>query len=258
MNISNKVFSSIRKTLLRAKDKVAHSSKIICDFLKKRKKLYRRHEHTIQFILIALIALLVVANVQKEQKISIRWLAERKDALAALNSIVTIVLLLIGSTFSYYRFFYGQTLAIRLELLLDVSVHGPPEESPFQLHVICLTVKNIGSFSLWNPMVKLTVVPHVGGMSSDVGRTSSPKDEITMSPWFQNGSNSVSADPTISDPMILIASGETAPFFAQREIPKEVWAVTYIVRLEAGNGTVWSTSKTVSNKTTNESDKQKR
>lgn len=197
-------------------------------------KTYKRYKTEINFILSLIAAILIIANLQKYQYISSQWLKDQKDALAALNSIITMIVIVAGAIFSYYRFFFGRTFALRTELSLDVSVHGTNES--FTLHAINLNVKNIGGLSLWNPKARLTLVIH--------GETEVKRE---ISDWQEDH---FSADQDRSAISTVIESGETTSFFTYERIPENAWAVTYVACLTVDQAS-WKVSKTVTNKGTN-------
>ncbi len=144
------------------------------------------------------------------------WLAKQKDALTALNSIVTMLILIAGSIFSYYRFFRGRTLSLRSELSLDVSVHQTPEQ--YFIHAIALTAKNVWGSTIWNP--KPSIVMHIHG----------PKDveqHKVINNWWEEPGNEDQKTAIVIDP------AETVGFFARQDIPATVWAVTYMASLQA-------------------------
>lgn len=120
----------------------------------------RRHNDAISFGLVVLIAALVSVDAWKYKLISVSWLNERKDAFSAVNSITTTTLLIGGGIFSYYKFFKGRILSPKAELSLSISVHLPTSCSDFMLHAIMLTIKNVGSSTVWNPAPLVTIIIH--------------------------------------------------------------------------------------------------
>lgn len=193
----------------------------------------RRHAGPVTFVLSLIVIVLALSNAWKHELVSARWLAGQKDALAALNSIVTMLILLAGSIFSYYRFFKGRTLSLRVELALGISVHQTPRQ--YRIHAISLSAKNVGSSTVWNPTPEITV--HVHGPEG-VAATR----HITE--WSEEGGND-------GHMVAVIDAGETVFFFAHQHIPDDAWAVTYAASVRADQGDVWHISSTVSNKEPN-------
>ena len=118
----------------------------------------QRYKGTLVFVLSIVAIALLIANVWKHQILSSTWLGTHKDALAALNSIVTLLVFLAASIFSYYRFFRGRTLSLRANLDIDISVHETPNE--YNLHAYTVTAKNVGTSTIWNPKPHLRVIVH--------------------------------------------------------------------------------------------------
>ena len=195
----------------------------------------RRHKGAIVFALSVTTIALLAANAWKYEVLSSTWLKDQKDALAALNSIVTLLVFLAASLFSYYRFFRGRTLSLRSELSIDVSVHATPDDC--NLHAYTLTAKNVGTSTIWNPEPEVQVAIHG---PSDV------KETRIINNWVEESTGG-NSDATVA----VIESEETVSFNGQQLIPKSAWAVTYTASLKADSGDMWFSSKTVGNKEDN-------
>jgi len=191
----------------------------------------KRHKGAIVFTLTLIIAVLLLANAWKHRIVSVQWLTDHKDALSALNSIATLVILLAGAIFSYYRFFRGRTLSLRAELDLEVSIHQVPTEGFF--HAARFSAKNVGTSTIWNPRPHLRLELHGAGKQDRF---------IEIEHWWEQAVSE--AD---NESAAVIEPDETVYFFAQRPIPVDVWAVTYWASLEADSGDTWHIAKTVSN-----------
>ncbi|MEH6436901.1 hypothetical protein [Massilia sp. DD77] len=190
----------------------------------------RRHAGPITFVLSLSVIVLALSNAWKHELVSSRWLAGQKDALAALNSIVTMLILVAGSIFSYYRFFKGRTLSLRVELSLEASVHQTPEQ--YRIHAISLSAKNVGSSTVWNPTPQITVQIHGPDGAAETRH-------ITQ--WSEEAGSEANM-------AAVIDAGEAAFFFAHQHIPDSAWAVTYFASMKADQGDEWHISKTISNK----------
>jgi hypothetical protein len=191
----------------------------------------RRNRGTILFVLTLVVTGLLVGNAWKARLVSLAWLATQKDTIGALNSIVGMFVLVIGSIFSYFRFFRGRTLSLRSELAITVSVHVTTEK--YLIHAITLSAKNVGNATIWNPL------PHI---SARVHAPPHAQTTIEIGDWEHEQVQSAEMVPVV-DP------GETVTFFAVRHIASEAWAVTYSASLRADQGDTWHVCKTVSNKT---------
>lgn len=189
----------------------------------------RRHKGALIFALSIIAIALLVANAWKHHVLSVEWLKDQKDALAALNSIVTLLVFLAASIFSYYRFFRGRTLSLRADLDIDVSVHETPNE--YNLHAYTVTAKNVGTSTIWNPRPYVRVIIH--GLK---------ETERSIEHWYEEEINSSENSNTP-----VIEADEKATFFGHQEIPKSAWAVTYLATVKADSEDSWFVSKTISN-----------
>lgn len=188
-----------------------------------------RHVGALTFGLSLLAVILALAVGWKHGWISAEWLRDHKDALAALSSIVTMVLLVGGAIFSYYGFFRGRMFSLRLDVALEVSVH--PAARGNLLHAVTLLARNIGGATVWEPHPKLEMRIHG---PPTVSRT------LTVDDWWKEEGVRQGAAAVI-DP------GECVRFFAQHEVSERAWAVTYVGGIRADQGDAWSVSKTVTN-----------
>jgi hypothetical protein len=189
----------------------------------------RRNRGTILFVLSLLVVGLAVANAWKAHVVSFAWLAAQKDALGSLNSIVGMLVLIVGSVFSYFRFFRGRTLSLRSELALSVSVHATTEN--YFIHAMTLSAKNVGNVTIWNPLPRISLRIH--------GPPDNQRVEDVVD-WEREQEQT-------QDLIAVIDPGETVSFFAVRHIECAAWAVTYSASLRADQGDTWHVCKMVSN-----------
>jgi hypothetical protein len=121
---------------------------------------------------------------------------------------------------------------LRANLAIDVSVHDVHDpRADFMLRGITLTVKNVGTSTIWTPRAIMKVQIH--GIEGD---TEAPQ----ISDW---GEEHRERDDAFS----VIESEETVPFFTHQKIPKAAYAVTYRAQLLCDSGDIWYSAKTVSN-----------
>jgi hypothetical protein len=195
-----------------------------------KKWLTRNREALIPLLVLA-VATLILANLLKHGLLTPSVLAANKDALAALNSAVSIVVIVVGAIFSYYRFFRGRTFFSRAELKISVVVIETTKN--FNLHAVTLEVKNIGTMSIWEPtpLVKLYEYGPAGPTSD------------TWGDWRDAVGSSDEADM-----LSVIDSGEVVSFINHHEVGKSIWAVTYVAFVTAKSREVWKVSTTVPNK----------
>ncbi|WP_458233003.1 hypothetical protein [Roseateles sp. P5_E8] len=186
---------------------------------------FTRHQGGLVFALSLLALVLILLNSFKHGVVSLAWFAAHKDAIAALNSLVTMSVLVVASVFSYFRFFRGRTLALRAEVSFDVSVHSA--EAGKNLHGIAMRVKNVGSVTIWNPIATISLQAYgPEGVRSDL------QDVELLGAHAQ---------------LTVIEPGEVATFFAVRLVESGAWATAYFGSLEADHGDRWNCSQMVSN-----------
>ena len=195
------------------------------------RKWLTRNRETIIPLLIVLIVLLIVAILIKHQFFTLSGLAVNKDALAALSSALSIIVLSVGGLFSYYRFFKGRTFYARAELTILITIIDTPED--FNIYAVTLIIKNIGTLSIWDPTPVIKIYEQGPG-----GTTSQIWDN-----WLE------SAIPDNEEEMLaVIDSGESASFFNQHRVRKDIWGVHYAAFIRSHSGDVWKQSVTIANK----------
>lgn len=181
-----------------------------------------------------ILAILLCAYARKLGVLSTFWLASHKDALAAVNSVVSATAVLVAGVLAYYRFFRGRTFATRAELAIDVKLINGPESK--LLHVITVSIKNVGTVTIWDPhpVIDLTM-RHVDGT----------KTSATISDWYE-APDKVGESPRLS----ALDSGETGDFFTLQFFDSNIWAVTYAVTVSCATGDTWIKLRTVENRLT--------
>ncbi len=187
-----------------------------------------RNRGGVIFALTVFVMILGMANALKHGLVSAQWLRDQKDTFSVLNSCVTMIILVIGAGFSYYRFFRGRTLSLRLEVSISVSVHDTPLDD--NLHALTITAKNVGTSAVWDPRPVVKLKIH------------GPPDAESI--WIIDEWESEEGK---GETLAIIESGEAATFFALQSISKRAWAVTYFASVAADQGDVWHISKTFSN-----------
>ncbi len=190
-----------------------------------------RHHGACVLVLTLIVLALVLAHLWRLEILSTNWLSSNKDTLSALSSILTIAVLSTGSIFSYYSFFRGRTFSLRANLELEASKHQAPSGEILQVY--SFVVNNAGTSTIWNPRPIVKLVWHGPG---------DQQSERTVDYWVEEvASNS-------EDQIPVIEPSESAQFFGQHSVPKEIWAVTYHATLVDDSNHSWSISKTFSNK----------
>lgn len=192
--------------------------------------------------LVALCLLLVLANIIKHGLLTWEELVRHKDALAAANSAVGIVVLCIGAILSYFRFFKGRTLSLRAELKLDIAVIEAPGER--YLHAISLEVKNVGSATIWNPSPKIAAYTYTGENREFHSLTDQWDEPLQQDDGIQR--------------IAVLDSGETSSFLSHKVFDRSVWAVTYMASVSCDSGDVWKRLATVENRPSKKSEDKDR
>src|SRR5437016_5444752 len=104
---------------------------------------FTRHRDTIVPLLVVIVASLFLVNLIKHDILTASQLASNKDALAALQSAVQVVFIILGAVFSYYRFFRGRTFITRADVSIKVEVIQATDE--FNVHALTVEFKNLGT-----------------------------------------------------------------------------------------------------------------
>lgn len=157
-------------------------------------------------------------------------LEDNKEALAALNYAVGILVVVFGGVLSYYRFFRGRTFVARAEPELSVQVL--PTTDDFNIHAVTLRLKNIGNLPIWDPVPRVEV--HREGPDGSVTETWEEWVEAEIADQQDDG-------------IAVVDPGESVSFINHVRVPTEVWAVSYIAFFRGSGGQVWKCSATTSN-----------
>lgn len=194
-------------------------------------KWYIRHRDTIIPLLAVAAATLLLVNLMKDGVLTPSRLKDNKDALAALQSVVQVVVISLGAVFSYYRFFRGRTFVARADVELCADVFGAGSDA--YLHAIRIEFKNLGTVSIFDPRPVLNVQYY--------GPT--PVKDENWSDWRE-----ASLPDRSRLSYAVVDSGETASYSASHEVPKTIWVVEYTVFITDTDGVTWKRSVTVANK----------
>src|SRR5215208_2443786 len=116
---------------------------------------FARYRESIVLALILLVGGLFLANLVRHGVLSASTLSQSKDALAALQSAVQILFIVLGGIFSYYRFFRGRIFITRATVAIDVVVIEAT--NAVTLHWITIEFKNLGTVPIWAPRPEVIV-----------------------------------------------------------------------------------------------------
>lgn len=176
--------------------------------------------------LFLLALVLGIALLVKDGYLTQATFKDNKDSFAAVASLTTACVLLLGGFLSYVRFFKGRTLKSKLNLELKA---GSAPASGGYLHWVEAEIKNTGTVTVWHYRVKATAILHKGliACSVEVGDFIQP--------------------PDASRRYTLIDVGESAYEQAFLLVPEEVDAVTFIVEVSDKSDHLWTRSVTAKN-----------
>ena len=141
-------------------------------------------------------------------------------------------------------------MTTRAELSINVEVIDGLEKS--YLHSINMSVKNIGTVTIWDPRLSV----HVEVKNNDSPGLKFEIDRWRKIPEFAKfRPRGTIAKKLGAERREMIDSGEVADFFAEYEIGKDAWAVTYTAIVDCSTiiGTPsnsWLRSRTVKNSET--------
>lgn len=190
-------------------------------------------------VLVLLLAALTL-NLWKYDFLTAKWLTANKDPLDAISKVATICTLVLGSVLSYYRFFRGRTLSLRA----DLTISSNTIEAPCQAHLHCVTVKvrNVGTTTIWHPVIELETCALLADGSTSPGK---------VSEWIEPEVRSGKLERHLT----LIDPGETAEYFCHVVVPRSAWAVTLTAVATSDSKDQWFSSTTIANRVASESGK---
>ncbi len=179
---------------------------------------------------ITLIVLLVAAAFRLGL-ISGPRLVENKDLVDVSTKILGSLILSLGAVASYFRFFKGRTLSPRLQIETKVDVL--PIVSSRHFHVLSVEVSNVGSVAIWGlePQVEIRYHGDKAWTEKDTGHwwtPLDPQDDVAR--------------------LRMLDTEESSQFVVQREVPINVWAVTYFTRISLSSGHSWHRVTSASNR----------
>ena len=194
-----------------------------------------KKKEIVLFTLIVVIILLAVGLLFKHGIFTVEFLAGNKEFVSVTRDLISLFLLITGGILSYFRFFKGRTFSSRGEINFEVTLLETPKGTYF--HVITVKFKNIGNYTIWNPIAKFII--------QEYNEFGLQKEQIIEKFHEQNYFQSSEKRYSIVD------SGETAFYVISREFDKSIWAVTYVAEVTADNKRTWQNSITIPNKSKN-------
>src|SRR5262245_41262490 len=191
---------------------------------------FARYRESITLGLILVVAGLFLGNLIRHGVLSASKLSQSKDALAALQSAVQILFIVLGAIFSYYRFFRGRTFVSRANVKVEVSVVETSKD--VNLHWVTIEFQNLGTVSIWGPEPEV-IVELIG------------PNGVTKDSWrdWREASTGRERHRGLS----VVDSGETISFTASNDVRTSVWAVHYQVFVTDADGVRWKRAVMVPN-----------
>lgn len=200
---------------------------------------YVRNRDTLLPVLVVAAVALLLANAIQHGYLTASLLAKNKDALGALQNVVQVIVLSVGATFSYYRFFRGRTFVSRAEIEIHVEVFDATEK--INIHSVIIEFKNLGTISIWDPVPQVAAnLIGPDGVDSETWRNW----EHARSMNAENRSDGRRTRPLFT----VVDSGETVTFNTYHEVPTRIWAAEYEVFVRDSDGNVWKRAVMVQNK----------
>lgn len=177
------------------------------------------------------LAVLLVALAFRLDFISAHWLVANKNLVDVSTKILGALILTLGAVASYFRFFKGRTLSPRLKIEADVDVF--PIDGSRNFHVLSVDVANVGSVAIWGLEPRVEIRYH-----GEEVRTEKDIDD-----WWTPLDH---RDSTAK--LSMLDTEESSQFVVHREVRREVWAVTYFIRVSLSSGHSWRRVITASNR----------
>lgn len=182
------------------------------------------------FLLLTILTITIVLLVFKSNIISAEKLKSNKDVFSAIKDIAAIIGILFAVIFTYFKYFIGRTFSLNAETGIEITLIESPNNS--YLHSLRISIKNIGSFAIWNPVITLSIIKHEGEAETTEVINDIQENMAVTGEKYDN----------------VINPGETASIFFRKEIPGNIWAVNYKAQIVFGNRKTWYCSKYIKNK----------
>jgi hypothetical protein len=167
--------------------------------------------------LIIVILLMLISRSINNGQIPSEILLENKDLIDVIISISEFILLMIAGIFTYLKFFKGHLFLSKVELISNAT--SVKLDSLNILHYLNIRIKNVGNFTISNPIIKVETNFYPGTKTNEIAILS--KEEPQKSKVIRP--NSIMSLPY------------------KLELNKEVRAVEFIVTVEIENRK-WSQS----------------
>jgi hypothetical protein len=165
-------------------------------------------------------------------------LGNKKDFIAAIKDIITVMAVIIGGLLSYFKFFSGRTFFAKADIEFDITVLPHADNS---LHTIKFSLINKGNITIWQPNAKIGIRKFINpddplNVDHNHSQCEIVKDLCEKSFFDEDKKHSYMVDP-----------GEKIFFILHRNFERKVWAVSYDVEIVSKSGDIWKNTCTISN-----------
>ncbi|ASU34680.1 hypothetical protein MuYL_2793 [Mucilaginibacter xinganensis] len=176
---------------------------------------------------------LLIGNLFKYHFFTVDRIIKQKEFISVTKDVITLLTIVLGAIFSYYRFFNGRTFSAKAEIEIEVTLIAKPGDKI--MHALTVSIINIGTLSIWNPIAKVAV--------RDFNNNDEKYKEAVV-----EGFDKVNYHNEVGDRNFIINPGEKAHFMYWKEFDLATWAVTYVAEIKCANNRIWQKTITVANK----------
>ena len=186
---------------------------------------------TLVVTLSVITVFLLVAVAFRLHVISADALVDNKELIDVSTKLLGALVLTLGAVASYFRFFKGRTLSPRLNI--EATVDVIPIDAARNLQVLSVEVRNVGAIAIWGLEPRVEIRYH----------SDSPRTEEDVGDWWTPLDH---RDSKLR--LRMLDTEESSQFVVHREVPGDVWAVTYFTRVSLSSGHSWHRVTTASNR----------
>ena len=171
-------------------------------------------------ILIIVIIVMFTGVIIKQEIITYNLLVSNSALITITKDIITILAIIAGAILSYFRFFAGRTFSAKANIEFDVSLIETHDNRI--LHVVTLSILNIGSLTIWNPVAKIGIKQfNETKLNNDL-----IVDKFRSEAYFKDKGRSET----------VIDVGEKGYYMIWHEFETTTYAVTYIAEVTSSGG----------------------
>jgi len=166
----------------------------------------------------------------KKGIISYELLANSKDFVAVVKDVTTILVILLGSVLSYFRFFMGRVFSAKGDVECEVIKIETPHQTI--MHCLKFALINKGTLTITEPIGQVVIKEHLQNGEVKVSKVSGLR-EIAYKEYGL---------------IDIVDVGEKAFFQTLNEFDNSTWAIEYLIEVKGSTGAVWKNCIIVDNK----------